>query len=336
VSLKDTNIELKSTIEAINENEKEFRVLVKEIERNVEVIGKLTCTPNCPLCTTPTTSPAVVTFLSELQIKTDTLTEKKKELKEKIESLKVTETELEDKIHKINQNIEKLTKAQNKVKEYDTSLKLKNEMLQHEQSRTTNFQGVISNTEFEKLELDLKEAEKKFSDSQKSFAYNKYIRSILGEDGVRKYITLKIIPFLNQTVNKYLSVLGSDYTISFDSELNERLIARNRDERPYSSFSGGEKRRIDLALLLALMDVSKSQNSIDTNVLILDEVLDTSLDSEGAESFIEHLKGGFRKAYPDKCIYVITHRKDAVGDDSFDSIIHLVKQNGFTLIDKIV
>lgn len=335
-SLKSANTKLKVTVESINETEKEFRVLIKEIERNTEVIGKLTCTPNCPLCTTPTTSPAVVLFLSDLQTKTNLLLEKKIAMKEKISSLKLNETDLENEINQINQNIEKFVKDQNKIKEYDASLKGKNEMLIHEQSRTTNLNRVISNDEFARLELDLKEAEKKFGESQKAFAYNKFIRNILGEEGVRKYITLKIIPFLNQTVNKYLSVLGSDYTIVFDSELNEKLIARNRDERPYSSFSGGEKRRIDLALLLALMDVSKTQNSIDTNVLILDEVLDTSLDSEGAESFIEHLKGAFRKAYPEKCIYVITHRKDAVGDDSFDSIIHLVKQNGFTLIDKIV
>jgi DNA repair exonuclease SbcCD ATPase subunit len=199
-----------------------------------------------------------------------------------------------------------------------------------------NLDGVISNDDFAKLEIELKDSETKFEESQKSFKYNKFIRTVLGDDGVRKYITLKIIPFLNKTVNKYLFVLGSDYTIVFDSELNEKLIARNRDERPYSSFSGGEKRRIDLALLLALMDVSKTQNSIDTNILILDEVLDTSLDSEGAGSFIDHLKGSFRSAYPDKCIYIITHRKDAVGDDSFDTIIHLVKQHGFTTIDKVV
>lgn len=335
-TLKDLTDDLKKTIESINENEKEFRVMVKEIERNNEVIGKLSGTPHCPLCTTPTNSPDVVVFLNELQTKTNDIVTKKNDVKMKIESLKVEETDLEEKILKTNKNIEKLTAANSKIKEYVNTINMKKENLEHEKSRVLNLEGVISNDDFAKLEAELKESEKKFDESQKSFRYNKFIRNILGDDGVRKYITLKIIPFLNKTVNKYLSVLGSDYTITFDSELNEKLIARNRDERPYSSFSGGEKRRIDLALLLALMDVSKTQNSIDTNVLILDEVLDTSLDNEGAESFIEHLKGSFRIAYPDKCIYIITHRKDAVGDDSFDSIIHLVKKNGFTLIDKIV
>ncbi len=334
--LKEQTLLLKTYVDGINENEKELRVLIKEIERNVDVIGKLTCTPNCPLCTTPTDNPNVADFLKELQKKNNLLITKKEDLKKSIEDLKGKESDTEDIILKINQNIDKLNRALIKIKEYSNSIKLKTEMLVHEQSRSMNLEGVISNDDFSKLEIELKESEIKFDESQKSFKYNKFIRNVLGDDGVRKYITLKIIPFLNKTVNKYLSVLGSDYTIVFDSELNEKLIARNRDERPYSSFSGGEKRRIDLALLLALMDVSKTQNSIDTNILILDEVLDTSLDSEGAGSFIEHLKGSFRVAYPDKCIYIITHRKDAVGDDSFDSIIHLVKQHGFTSIDKIV
>lgn len=334
--LKEQTLLLKTYVDGINENEKELRVLVKDIERNIDVIGKLTGTPHCPLCTTPTNNPNVATFLEELQKKNSLLIIKKEDLKKSIVDLKNKETDSEDKILEINQNIDKVNKAQIKIKEYLSLINSKTEMLTHEQSRSMNLDGVISNDDFSKLEIELKESESKFEESQKSFTYNKFIRTVLGDDGVRKYITLKIIPFLNKTVNKYLSVLGSDYTIVFDSELTEKLIARNRDERPYSSFSGGEKRRIDLALLLALMDVSKTQNSIDTNILILDEVLDTSLDSEGAGSFIDHLKGSFRLAYPDKCIYIITHRKDAVGDDSFDTIIHLVKQHGFTTIDKIV
>jgi DNA repair exonuclease SbcCD ATPase subunit len=335
-SLKEQNSKLKNIIESINENEKEVRVLIKEIERNNEVIDNLSGKPHCPLCSTPTNNPNVVVFINELQEKTKEITSKKEDIKSKVESLRNSETETEERIQKINSNVEKLTRVKNRISSLDNSIRMKNEMLTHEQSRSMSLEDVISNEDFIQLEADLKDCEVKYELSQKSFKYNKFIRNILGDEGVRKYITLKIIPFLNKTVNKYLSVLGSDYTIVFDSELNEKLIARNRDERPYSSFSGGEKRRIDLALLLALMDVSKTQNSIDTNILILDEVLDTSLDNEGAESFIEHLKGSFRTAYPDKCIYIITHRKDAVGDDSFDSIIHLVKQHGFTTIDKIV
>jgi DNA repair exonuclease SbcCD ATPase subunit len=181
----------------------------------------------------------------------------------------------------------------------------------------------------------VKQAEDKFNLAQKDFKYNKFIRGLLGEDGVRKYVTMKVLPILNRKVNHYLSVLGSDYNITFDNELKEKLVARNKDIRSYSSFSGGEKKRIDLALLLALMDVSKERNSIDTNILVLDEILDTSLDTVGAESFLEHLKNGFKSTCPDKCIYIISHKKE-LGEETFDSIIHLVKKNGFTSIDKVI
>ncbi len=77
------------------------------------------------------------------------------------------------------------------------------------------------------------------------------------------------------------------------------------------------------------------QNSVETNILVLDEVLDTSMDSDGVENFLEYLKTGFKKSYPDKCIYIITHRKEIAGE-TFDRLVNLVKRNNFTEIDSIV
>jgi DNA repair exonuclease SbcCD ATPase subunit len=133
----------------------------------------------------------------------------------------------------------------------------------------------------------------------------------------------------------YIPIISFQKCLSNSILEKEKLIARNKDIRSYSSFSGGEKKRIDLALLLALMDVSKERNSIDTNILVLDEILDTSLDTVGAESFLEHLKNGFKNTCPDKCIYIISHKKE-LGEETFDSIIHLTKKNGFTSIDRII
>jgi energy-coupling factor transporter ATP-binding protein EcfA2 len=132
-----------------------------------------------------------------------------------------------------------------------------------------------------------------------------------------------------------MTTLGSDLTIKFDSNLTESIITRNRDSCLYNSFSGGEKKRIDLSVLLALMDIAKLQNSIDTNILVLDEVLDTAMDGEGVENFLVYLKEGFKSLYPDKSVYIITHRKE-LSEDYYDRMIVLEKKNGFTNISKIV
>lgn len=203
--------------------------------------------------------------------------------------------------------------------------------IQAEKDRKLDIDNIISENEIKEKEKSIKLIKKDKDAVNKDFVYNKFLRSMLGDDGIGKYVVRKILPFLNKKVNDYLSVLGSDYTLVFDADLNEVLRSKNNKEREYASFSGGEKKRIDLSVLLAMMDVAKSQNSVDTNILILDEVLDTSMDADGVESFMWHLKDSFKQIYPDKCIYVITHRKE-IGEEIFDSIINVVKENHFTTI----
>jgi DNA repair exonuclease SbcCD ATPase subunit len=302
---------------------------------NNEVLRKLEHSDHCPLCTTPTNDPLVKEYVDELKTKVNSLNELLQTNAFAIEDLNNQKIIVEEKIEKIEDNIEKLKNAKNKIKEIDQAIKNSSDNLQREIDRKLEIKEIISEKEFIELEKCVKHSEDKFNVAQNDFKYNKFIRGLLGEDGVRKYVTMKVLPVLNKKVNFYLAMLGSDYNITFDSELNEKLVARNKDLRSYSSFSGGEKKRIDLALLLALMDVSKERNSIDTNILVLDEILDTSLDTVGAESFLQHLKNGFKATCPDKCIYIISHKKE-LGEETFDSIIHLVKKNGFTSIDKVI
>lgn len=334
-ALVDVKLELANIKVKINELSSNRASLKKELSMNNEVLGKLEHSDHCPLCRTATSNPLIAKYVDELKETVVKLTNSIQEISFTIEGLNTNSIELEDKKERIEANIEKLKDAKNKIKEIDQSILNSNDNLQRESERKLEIKEIISEKEFIELERCVKNSEDKFNLAQKDFKYNKFIRGLLGEDGVRKYVTMKVLPVLNRKVNHYLSVLGSDYNITFDSELNEKLIARNKDIRSYSSFSGGEKKRIDLALLLALMDVSKERNSIDTNILVLDEILDTSLDTVGAESFLEHLKNGFKSTCPDKCIYIISHKKE-LGEETFDSIIHLVKKNGFTSIDKVI
>lgn len=319
----------------INSINKEKFEMKKELEMNNEVLTKLDHNETCPLCKTPTNSPLISEYISLLRTKVESLSSRIQEISNKYSDILENKINLINKIEKLDENIEKLQNAINKIKELDFSIKMCNENIEHEKNRKLEIHDIISESEYKQLEDCVNKAEEKFNNAQKDFKYNKFIRGLLGEDGVRKYVTMKVLPLLNKKVNYYLTMLGSDYNITFDSELKERLIARNKDTRSYSSFSGGEKKRIDLALLLSLMDVSKERNSIDTNILVLDEILDSSLDTVGAESFLQHLKNGFKAICPDKCIYIISHKKE-LGEETFDSIIHLVKKNGFTSIDKVI
>jgi DNA repair exonuclease SbcCD ATPase subunit len=251
--------------------------------------------------------------------------------KQKTSTLEDKKTSLHNEVYSLEKTLNKYNLQINSLNE---KIEAKKEAGKQESLRTLDIANIISDEVLNKQENEVKGFEDKFKSSVTKFDYHKFIRNILGEEGVSKYVVKKVLPFLNKKANHYLSVLGSDYTIIFDSELTEKLISRNRDPMPYASFSGGEKRRIDLALLLALIDVSKLQNSIDTNILILDEILDTSMDADGVECFMEHLNTAFKVAYPDKAIYVITHRKE-LGEEHFDSIINLVKRDGFTSIEGI-
>jgi len=334
-ALKELVSSLQTIVNKINDLNSDKSSIKTKLGMNNEVLRKLEHSDHCPLCTTPTNDPLVKEYVDELKTKVNSLNELLQTNAFAIEDLNNQKIIVEEKIEKIEDNIEKLKNAKNKIKEIDQAIKNSSDNLQREIDRKLEIKEIISEKEFIELEKCVKHSEDKFNVAQNDFKYNKFIRGLLGEDGVRKYVTMKVLPVLNKKVNFYLAMLGSDYNITFDSELNEKLVARNKDLRSYSSFSGGEKKRIDLALLLALMDVSKERNSIDTNILVLDEILDTSLDTVGAESFLQHLKNGFKATCPDKCIYIISHKKE-LGEETFDSIIHLVKKNGFTSIDKVI
>jgi DNA repair exonuclease SbcCD ATPase subunit len=201
--------------------------------------------------------------------------------------------------------------------------------------RVLTIENVISDDDIKKYSEKYDDVSKLYKDASKSFQFNSLLRKILGEEGIRKFVVSKVLPYFNSKINGYLKIMGSDLSLRFDSNLDEQIITRNREERRYGSFSAGEKKRIDISVLLSLMDLAKLQNSVDTNILILDEVLDTAMDNEGIENFLNYLKSGFKSSYPDKSVYIITHR-NTISDDFYDTMIKLTKKDGFTSIDNII
>jgi DNA repair exonuclease SbcCD ATPase subunit len=153
------------------------------------------------------------------------------------------------------------------------------------------------------------------------------VYDILKDGGLKSRIIKHYVPIINGLVNKFLGKLNLYVDFHIDEEFKETIKSRYRDAFSYSSFSEGEKQRIDLAILLTWREIAKMKNSLNCNLLIFDEILDSSLDSTGTESFLKLLN-----KMKSKCsIFIISHKADAL-TDKFDQQMQFEKKNNFSRI----
>ena len=150
---------------------------------------------------------------------------------------------------------------------------------------------------------------------------------LLKDTGIKTKIIAQYIPIINQQVNKYMSDLDFFVNFELDNNFNEVIKSRNRDEFKYSSFSEGEKMRLNLALLFSWRAIAKMRNSASTNLLIMDEVADSSLDEEGIQGFLHIIEN----LGMDTNVFLISHHGDAMYD-KFHSVIRMEKVNNFSRI----
>ena len=134
------------------------------------------------------------------------------------------------------------------------------------------------------------------------------------------------LPIMNQLINKYLQSMDFFVNFKLDEEFNETIKSRFRDDFSYSSFSEGEKMRIDLALLFTWRAIAKMKNSVNTNLLILDEIFDSSLDISGTDDFLKIIN-----TLSDNNVFIISHKTDIL-IDKFKNVIQVEKHKNFTRI----
>ena len=149
-------------------------------------------------------------------------------------------------------------------------------------------------------------------------------RNLLMDTGIKTKIINKYLPIMNKLINGYLTSMDFYVNFTLDNNFNETIKSRHRDEFSYSSFSEGEKMRIDLALLFTWRAVAKMKNSTNTNLLILDEIFDSSLDTTGTDDFLKILH-----TFADQNVFVISHKGDTMFD-KFRSVIKFEKQRNFS------
>lgn len=151
--------------------------------------------------------------------------------------------------------------------------------------------------------------------------------ALLKDSGIKTKIIRQYIPIINKLVNKYLSAMDFFVNFEIDEKFNEKIKSRFRDEFSYASFSEGEKMRIDLSLMFTWRAIAKLRNSAATNLLIMDEVFDSSLDGTGTEEFLKILE----TLTQDTNVFIISHKGDALYD-KFHSVIRFEKHSNFSRI----
>jgi hypothetical protein len=150
--------------------------------------------------------------------------------------------------------------------------------------------------------------------------------TLLKDGGIKSRIIRNYIPVINETINKYLTQMNFFVDFRLDEEFTETIRSRHRDEFTYASFSEGEKKKIDLALLFAWRRIALLKNSITTNILILDEILDGSLDDQATDSFLDIVNSLDKGTNT----FVISHKPKEVLQDKFDRTLQFVKRGNFS------
>jgi len=215
----------------------------------------------------------------------------------------------------ISQNNTRISSNQRQVRDLESEIQTLTEQLENK------------NTEHEKLEEFQTNLQKIFEDlgtKKEEIVHYDFAYSLLKDDGVKTKIIKKYLPFINQQVNRYLQMMDFYINFNLDSEFNESIKSPIHENFSYSSFSEGEKARIDLALIFAWREVARVKNSVNCNILLFDEVFDSSLDGFGADEFLKII----RYVIKDTNIFVISHKSRL--EEKFESTLRFEKKGGFS------
>ena len=278
----------------------------------------------CPTCTQPIEEEFRINRINDAQNKAKELQSGYKELEEAIKN----EEEREHHFTHLSKEITKLTHGISKNNTRISGCQRQVRDLESEIQRVTE-QLANRNTEHDKLENfkdNLTTTYDELSSRKDTLNYHDFAYSLLRDGGVKSKIIKKYLPLINQQVNRYLQMMDFYINFTLDEEFNETVQSPIHEDFSYASFSEGEKMRIDLSLLFTWREVARMKNSVNTNLLIMDEVFDSSLDGMGTEEFLKII----RYVIKDANIFVISHKTGM--EDKFESMIKFEKVKGFSMM----
>lgn len=239
---------------------------------------------------------------------------------------------LNEEMHRINNVQHQIQDAQNKIRDCNTQMGLYSKTISSlegkiEEVKSQDSVDSDSESKLSSMNSDLNTYKDKKKVLVESREVYEIAAAMLKDGGIKSKIIKQYVPIINKLVNKYLSALDFFVNFELDEEFNEVIKSRHRDEFSYASFSEGEKTRIDIALLLTWRAIAKLKNSTNTNLLILDEVFDNSLDLTGTDELTKLLND-----MSDTNVFIITHTKGDVLTDKFRSQIRFEKVKSFSRI----
>ncbi len=324
--LNDSNEELLSEIQdqnKVNKNQDKLKTikttLTEKKNSNSKMVKFFQENDDCPTCEQPLNNADEMIKVKQAEV--DKFTNALDELKEAINKTEIRQKEISAIVDKIRENEVTVAKENSSIVQLE---KFNSTLLSEIAQLESGDVGKEDLKELKKLRTHLKVLEKQKSKLREDQTYAEAARNMLMDTGIKTKIIKQYLPIMNKLINTYLTSMEFYVNFTLDENFNETIKSRYRDEFTYASFSEGEKMRIDLALLFTWRAVAKMKNSTNTNLLILDEIFDSSLDGAGTDEFLKILN-----TLDGENVFVISHKQDMLVD-KFRSTIRFEKVKNFS------
>jgi len=276
----------------------------------------------CPTCGQDIEESFRVNRIKDSQDKAEELRKGFEELQQAIKDEELRESnfsklsqEVSSSLNGISTNNTEITGLQRQISRLESEI----------QTITTEIENQsIEHEKLAELNESLQETYDNLAERKDKVSYQDFIYNLLKDGGVKAKIINKYLPLINQQVNRYLQMMDFYINFKLDEEFNETIETPIHEDFTYSSFSEGEKMRVDLSLLFTWREIARLKNSVNTNLLIMDEVFDSSLDGFGTEEFLKII----RFVIKDANIFVISHKTGL--EDKFDEVLKFEKIKGFS------
>ena len=307
----------------IEDLEKQMKNNIKRIKKEIQFFDGI---DNCPTCKQDINEEHKTCAISEK-------TKRKDEIESGLDDIETEIKNVEYRLSDINKTLHEIGNLEKEISKNQNIITSHNQYISKLQDNITDIlnESVEVDTENDILQQLVGEGVGETNERKEHIDdkhYYEIAATLLKDSGIKSKIIKQYLPVMNKLINGYLKDLDFFCLFELDENFNETIKSRHRDEFTYQSFSEGERLRIDLSLLLAWRDVSRMKNSVNCNILILDEVFDSSLDMTGTEEFLGIIKSIGNKSN----VFVISHKEGMT--DKFDNHIEFVKKGNFSKIKK--
>ena len=311
IKIESKDVKLKDLRSTLTEKQKEKDRMIKFLSENED----------CPACEQHI----------DKEFKSQMISAKETEKKEIVDGL----TKMEEELDKTKVRLNEISKVTNEIQDNSIQIASLNTSIQELEKYQVKLseeikdleKSTIDNSDEEQLKIlqeEFEGIEKNRKDLKEEKVYKEASKAMLQDTGIKTKIIKQYLPVMNQLINKYLASMEFYVNFSLDENFDETIKSRFRDNFNYASFSEGEKMRIDLALLFTWRAIAKMKNSTNTNLLILDEIFDSSLDSAGTDEFLKILN-----TLEGENVFVISHKQDVLVD-KFKHTLKFEKNKNFS------